>query len=102
MSKLVKDALNKKDIFLKISKAAFDDVDTDGSGEIDSDELEKVMIKIAKEMGTIPPSKEDIKEMFDGIDTDHSGEIDFKEFQNLIKSILTSMILDEEDNSDEE
>ena len=102
MSKIAKDVLNKKDIFLKISKAAFDDVDTDGSGEIDCGELGKVMIKIAKEMGTIPPSKEDIKEMFDGIDTDHSGEIDFKEFQNLIKNILTSMILDEEDDSDEE
>ncbi len=102
MTKRIKDILNEKEIFLKISKAAFDYVDTDGSGEIDSDELGKVMIKISNQMGTIPPSKKDIKEMFDNIDTDHSGEIDFEEFQNLIKNILTSMMLDEEDDSDDE
>ena len=101
MPKTVKEVLNKKEVFLKVSKAAFDDVDTDGSGEIDSNELGRVMIKIAKEMGTIPPSKEDIKEMFDNIDTDHSGEIDFNEFQNLIKSILTCMWLDEQDSDDD-
>ena len=102
MSKEVKDALKKKDIFLKVSKRAFDDVDVDGSGEIDSEELGKVMVKIAEEMGTIPPSKEDIQEMFYNIDTDHSGEIDFKEFQKLIKSILSMMMLDEDDDSDDE
>ena len=102
MSKRAKDALNQKDVFLKIAKAAFDDVDTDGSGEIDSKELGKVMIKIANQMGTIPPSKEDIKEMFDNIDTDHSGEIDFNEFQVLIKSILTGMMYDEEDGIDDD
>ena len=102
MPKKAKDALNKKKLFMKVSKAAFDDVDVDGSGEIDSNELGKVMIKIANQMGTMPPSKEDIKEMFDSIDTDHSGEIDFNEFQNLIKNILTSMMLDEEDESEDE
>ena len=102
MNKSAKKALNKKDIFLKISKAAFDDVDTDKSGEIDTSELSKVMIKIAKEMGTIPPSKEDIQEIFDNIDTNHSGEIDFNEFQTLIKNVLTGMMFDEEDGSDEE
>ena len=101
MPKTVKEVLHKKEAFLKVSKAAFDDVDTDGSGEIDSNELGKVMIKIAKEMGTTPPTKEEIKEMFDNIDTDHSGEIDFKEFQSLIKSILTSMWLDEEDSDED-
>ena len=102
MTRRAKDALNKKDIFLKITKAAFDDVDVDKSGEIDTSELGKVMIKIAKQMGTIPPSKEDIKEIFDNIDTNHSGEIDFNEFQVLIKNVLTSMMLDEEDDSDDE
>ena len=102
MSKSAKNALKKKDLFLKISKAAFDDVDIDKSGKIDASELGKVMTKIAKEMGTIIPSQEDIQEMFDNIDTDHSGEIDFNEFQGLIKNILTGMMLDEEDDSDEE
>ena len=70
--------------------------------EIDSDELGKIMSQISKQMGTMPPSREDIKEIFDNIDTDHSGEIDFDEFQVLIKNVLTSMMLDEEDDSDDE
>ena len=102
MSKKAKDILQKKEKFLKIAKAAFDNVDTDRSGEIDSDELGKIMSQISKQMGTMPPSREDIKEIFDNIDTDHSGEIDFDEFQVLIKNVLTSMMLDEEDDSDDE
>ena len=101
MSKKVKEILKKKDKFLKLSKAAFDNVDSDGSGEIDSDELSKIMNKISEEMGTVPLSREDIKELFDNIDTDHSGEIDFNEFQAVIKNILMSMMLDEEDDSDD-
>ena len=100
MQKRAKDALNKKDIFLKISRAAFDDINIDVSEEIDLDEFGKIMIKIANQLGTIPPSKDDIKEIFDNIDTDHSGEIDFNEFQVLIKNILTSIMLDEEDGFD--
>ena len=102
MPKKIKDILKKKDEVLKIAKAAFNDVDVDGSGEIDADELGKIMIKISEKMGTIPPSKEEIKDMFDSIDTDHSGEIDFEEFRILIKNILTAMMLDEEDDSDDD
>ena len=101
MPKKAKDILKKNDKFLKIAKAAFDNVDTDGSGEIDSDEFGKIMNKISNQMGTTPPLREDIKEMFDSIDTDHSGEIDFNEFQVLIKNVLISMMLDEEDSDEE-
>ena len=69
---------------MKIPKATFTDVDKDGSGEIDSDELGKIMLKISEQIGACPPSKEELKEMFDSIDTDHSGEIDFDEFQILL------------------
>ena len=101
MPKKVKDILNKKEKFLKIAKAAFDNVDSDGSGEIDVNEFEEIMGKISLQMGTVPMSLKDIKEIFDNIDTDHSGEIDFDEFQTLIKNILVSMMLDEEDSDDE-
>ena len=101
MPKPAKKALKKKDLFLKIAKAAFDDVDMDRSGKIDTSELGKVMTKIAKEMGTFPPSKEDIQEIFDNIDTDHSGEIDFNEFKTLIKNVLTGIMFDEDDSDEE-
>ena len=101
MPKKAKDILKKNDKFLKIAKAVFDNVDIDGSGEIDSDEFGTIMNRISIQMGTTPPLREDIKEMFDSIDTDHSGEIDFNEFQVLIRNVLTSMMLDEEESDEE-
>ena len=49
---------------MKIAKAAFTDVDKDGSGEIDSDELGKIMLKISEQMGACPPSKEELEQFF--------------------------------------
>ena len=54
------------------------------------------MAKISQDMGTEPPSKEDVKEVLEHLDTDHSGKIDFEEFSQLIKDVLNAMI--EEDS----
>ena len=97
MSKAIQDILNDEKKFNAVAKAAFDSVDTDGSGEIDRDELQKVMNNIADDMGTEPPSDEDIKEVFTHLDTDKSGKIDFKEFCVLIRDVLNSM-LDHDNN----
>ena len=80
----------------EVAKVAFDSVDTDRSGLIDQEELEKVMAQISQDMGAEPPSKEDVKEVLEHLDTDHSGKIDFEEFSQLIKDVLSAMI--EEDN----
>jgi len=80
----------------EVAKVAFDSVDTDRSGQIDQEELEKVMAQISQDMGAEPPSKEDVKEVLEHLDTDHSGKIDFEEFSQLIKDVLNAMI--EEDS----
>ena len=96
MSDAIKEILNNEKKLHEVAKVAFDSVDTDRSGQIDQEELEKVMAQISQDMGAEPPSKEDVKEVLEHLDTDHSGKIDFEEFSQLIKDVLNAMI--EEDS----
>jgi len=92
MSKAIKDILSNEKKFTEVAKVAFDSVDTDRSGEIDAQELEKVMSQIAADMGAEAPSKEDVAEVLLHLDTDHSGKIDFNEFKILIRDVLEAML----------
>ena len=92
MSKAIRDILNNEKKFNDVAKVAFDSVDTDRSGQIDAEELEKVMKMMANDMGYQPPSTEEIFEVFSNLDTDNSGKIDFLEFKTLIRDVLEVMI----------
>ncbi len=92
MSKAIKDILSSEKKFSEIAKIAFDSVDTDKSGLIDGNELEKVMVQIASDMGADPPTKEDVLEVMDHLDEDKSGKIDFNEFKVLIRDVLEAML----------
>ena len=92
MSKSIKDILNSEKKLTEVAKVAFDSVDTDRSGQIDGQELEKVMIQIATDMGAEPPTKEDVVEVLEHLDTDKSGKIDFSEFKILIRDVLEAML----------
>ena len=74
-----------------MAKVAFDSVDTDKSGQIDSKELSILMTGISNDLGIAPPSNEEMKEVLDHLDSDKSGKIDFDEFVVLIKDVLTAM-----------
>ena len=91
MSKIIKDILNNDKKFTEIAKVAFDSVDTDKSGTIDAEELEKVMVQIANDMGAEAPTKEDVCEVLEHLDKDRSGKIDFNEFKVLIHDVLEAM-----------
>ena len=60
-------------------KKAFNLFDTDGSGEISSDELGTVM----KSLG-VETTPEELAKMLETADSDGSGEIDFNEFLALM------------------
>jgi Ca2+-binding EF-hand superfamily protein len=92
MSKAIKDILANEKKFTEVAKVAFDSVDMDKSGQIDSLELEKVMIQIATDMGADPPTKEDVQEVLEHLDTDKSGKISFEEFKILIRDVLEAML----------
>ena len=94
MSKAIKEILSNEKKFTEVAKVAFDSVDTDKSGQIDGNELEKVMVQIASDMGADPPTKEDVMEVLEHLDEDKSGKIDFNEFKVLIKDVLEAMLDD--------
>jgi Ca2+-binding EF-hand superfamily protein len=92
MSQAIKDILNNEKKFNEVAKVAFDSVDTDKSGQIDAEELEKVMSQIASDMGVLPATKEDVIEVLQHLDADNSGKISFDEFKVLIRDVLENMI----------
>ncbi len=92
MSKAIKDILSNEKKLTEVAKIAFDSVDTDKSGQIDGNELEKVMVQIASDIGADPPSKEDVMEVMEHLDEDKSGKIDFNEFKVLIRDVLEAML----------
>ena len=57
MSDAIREILNNEKKLNEVAKVTFDSVDTDRSGQIDQEELEKVMTQISQDMGAEPPSK---------------------------------------------
>ena len=94
MSGAIKDILSNEKKFTEVARVAFDSVDTDKSGQIDGQELEKVMVQIAIDMGAETPTKEDVMEVLEHLDTDRSGKISFDEFKILIRDVLEAMLED--------
>jgi Ca2+-binding EF-hand superfamily protein len=94
MSRAIREILKSQRKFNEVAKIAFDSVDTDKSGLIDANELEKIMVQIAVDMGADPPTKEDVVEVMEHLDEDKSGKIDFNEFKVLIRDVLEAMLDD--------
>ena len=88
----IKEIINNEAKLKEVARVAFDSVDTDKSGQIDQNELAKVMEQISGDIGVEPPSAEEVKEVLQHLDTDKSGKIDFNEFLVLIKDVLTAMV----------
>ena len=88
---MIQNILNNESKFNQVAKVAFDSVDTDRSGQIDSKELETVMNQVAKDMDADPPKAEDVKEVLDHLDSDKSGKLSFEEFKVLIRDVLVAM-----------
>ena len=74
----------------KIAKKVFNSVDKEGSGLIDMNELEKVMVTIYSDLDLPMPSHNEVKEVFNMLDADNSTMISYKEFRVLIAGILES------------
>ena len=91
MSQQLVEILSDEIKFTRAAKAAFQTVDTDGSGEIDLNELKAAMDSMAAEMGFPAPKKEDVLDLMKDLDTDRSGKIDFNEFKSFFRDILKSM-----------
>ena len=92
MSATVKQILASEEKLNDVARAAFDSVNTNKTGEINYSELEAVMIQVSKDLGTQPPSANDVNEVIKHLDTNKDGVISFDEFKVLIKDVLNAMI----------
>jgi Ca2+-binding EF-hand superfamily protein len=70
------------------AKKGFEEVDTNGSGKIDFDEVEKVLKSFARGNGLLPPSRKDVEDVYTQLDMDKSGKIDYNEFVTFFERFL--------------
>jgi calmodulin len=77
---------------IEVARAAFESVDTDGSGYIEAAELKEVMTGVAGDIGMPPPSTEDVAEVMRELDANSDGKISLDEFKVLIKQVLELML----------
>lgn len=75
----------------EVTKAAFDQVDADGSGKIDKNELKRGLALVAEEAGLPVLSDAAIEDAMNALDTDRSGTLEVDEFQVLIEAILRAL-----------
>lgn len=82
------DALTNVENYEFIIKKAFDYVDSDGSGEISSNEILSIIQSINSYYDTgIHPTPEQLSLAITACDEDKSGKISFKELMNLLKRL---------------
>ena len=76
----------------EIAKIAFDNVNTNKSGEIDKSQLESMMNQIFSDLSNELPTKKEVDEVFDYLDSKKKGTLSLEDFKVLVKDIIKSMI----------
>ena len=82
----------------KLTKAAFDEVDADGNGYLDRDELKTVMMNVAQDIGVDTPSEDEVADVLKELDDNDDGQISVEEFEVLIRQVLEVMARSEEED----
>ena len=90
-------SLNMKENLKIISDMAFDSMDADGSGGLDTDEIKEIMDQVADGLGIAGPTTEDLEALLAELDDDFDGNVSKDEFFGLIELILRQMLKCEED-----
>merc|ERR1712170_292748 len=88
----VSEILNNEDKFNVLCRKAFDEIDTDSSGQLSITELRTAIRSLAKEALIENPSDELVNGVFTMLDTDKNGEISYLEFSAGVKVMLTTML----------
>lgn len=84
---IILDILADDEKLTKLSKIIFESVDTDGSGQIDINELKKAL-KDSDEDTSDPDLETKIEQALEILDSDGSGTIDIYEFKELVRQLL--------------
>ena len=81
----IKDILKDRAKINQIAKAAFEAVDTDKSGYMETPELELVMNNVALDIGLEKPTREEVEEILKELDEGGDGKLCILEFTALIE-----------------
>ena len=92
MAEVYKKILEDEEKINEVAKAAFDNVNTDKSGQIDKNQLESMMNQIFSDLSNELPSKKEVDDVFDYLDSNKKGTINFEDFKVLIKDVIKSII----------
>ena len=79
-----------------ITDIAFDSEDFDCSGNLDIEELQSVLAKIAGQMGVSVPTNADVNEILKVLDRDYDGEVNKDEFLALVLHGIGNVLVLEE------
>ena len=93
----ISEVLEDPEQIKKMTKAAFEELDTDNSGFIDEDELGILMKKVAKDCNVDAPSKEDIAKALTLVDVNKDGKISLDEFKVLVIEMLNALAAAEDE-----
>uniref|UniRef100_A0A7S3NFH6 EF-hand domain-containing protein n=1 Tax=Euplotes harpa TaxID=151035 RepID=A0A7S3NFH6_9SPIT len=90
----VKAILEDDDKLTDVAHTAFTQIDTDGSGFIERNEIKeslKYLFTSVEDGDQTGPTEEQVDEAFKEIDTSGDGKITFQEYKEFTKSIMTSI-----------
>jgi Ca2+-binding EF-hand superfamily protein len=82
---------DNEDMIKASAKAAFDEYDKEKKGFIETNRLEEILTKMAKEVNVAPPTKEDIAKLIEEQDKDKTGKVDLNGFIPFFKLVSKSM-----------
>ena len=92
MAEIYKKILENEEKFNEIAKVAFDNVNSNNSGEIDKQQLGTMINQVFNDLSNELPTQKEIDEIFDYLDKNKKGIITLEEFKVLVKDIIKSMI----------
>ena len=88
----IKEILKDENKINNVSRAMFNEADTDKSGKVCLKEMHNLMKKICNDFSLPEPSLQQAKEVLKELDEDENGEVDSVEFRKLVVDILTAMV----------
>ena len=91
MSEVYKGMIENKEILDKITKVAFDNVNSDKSGLITREQLGFMMNQLANDLGHPNFLENEVIEVFDYLDIEKKGSLNFENFKVLMKDVLKAM-----------
>ena len=75
-----------------VTDRAFDSVDEDRSGGLDSGELHSILVEVSKQMDVNPPTLEDLDEILAQLDENNDGTVDKDEFHSLVMMVISNLL----------